>query len=64
VERFIREGTYLTNHTKEVLAGLRLGFILFIVSEVCFSSHSFGLFSQQLSPNIEMEVNGHHLHLK
>jgi len=36
VARLIREGTYLKNHTKEVLAGLRLGFILFIVSEVMF----------------------------
>jgi len=32
----IREGTYLRYHTREVLTGLRLGFILFILSEVMF----------------------------
>jgi cytochrome c oxidase subunit 3 len=30
----IMEGTYLGNHTKQVQAGLVLGFALFIVSEI------------------------------
>jgi cytochrome c oxidase subunit 3 len=51
----IREGTYLKNHTKEVLAGLRLGFILFIVSEVMFFfSFFWAYFHSSLSPNIEI----------
>jgi len=51
----IREGTYLKNHTKEVLAGLRLGFILFIVSEIMFFfSFFWAYFHSSLSPNIEI----------
>jgi cytochrome c oxidase subunit 3 len=51
----IREGTYLRNHTKEVLRGLRLGFILFIVSEVMFFfSFFWAYFHSSLSPNIEI----------
>jgi cytochrome c oxidase subunit 3 len=51
----IREGTYLHNHTKKVLAGLRLGFILFIVSEVMFFfSFFWAYFHSSLSPNIEI----------
>nr|AAD30659.1 cytochrome oxidase subunit 3 [Physarum polycephalum]AAD30660.1 cytochrome oxidase subunit 3 [Physarum polycephalum] len=51
----IREGTYLHNHTKEVLLGLRLGFILFIVSEVMFFfSFFWAYFHSSLSPNIEI----------
>jgi len=51
----IREGTYLRNHTLEVLAGLRLGFILFIVSEVMFFfSFFWAYFHSSLSPNIEI----------
>jgi len=51
----IREGTYLRNHTKEVLSGLRLGFILFIVSEVMFFfSFFWAYFHSSLSPNIEI----------
>jgi len=51
----IREGTYLKNHTKAVLSGLRLGFILFIVSEVMFFfSFFWAYFHSSLSPNIEI----------
>jgi cytochrome c oxidase subunit 3 len=51
----IREGTYLINHTTEVLAGLRLGFILFIVSEIMFFfSFFWAYFHSALSPNIEI----------
>jgi len=51
----IREGTYLRNHTAEVLAGLRLGFILFIVSEVMlFFAFFWAYFHSSLSPNIEI----------
>jgi cytochrome c oxidase subunit 3 len=51
----IREGTYLRNHTKEVLLGLRLGFILFIVSEIMFFfSFFWAYFHSSLSPNIEI----------
>jgi cytochrome c oxidase subunit 3 len=51
----IREGTYLKHHTKEVLAGLRLGFILFIASEIMFFfSFFWAYFHSSLSPNIEI----------
>jgi len=51
----IREGTYLKNHTKEVLQGLRLGFILFIVSEVMFFfSFFWAYFHSSLSPAIQI----------
>lgn len=51
----IREGTYLKFHTKQVLTGLRLGFILFIVSEVMFFfSFFWAYFHSSLSPNIEL----------
>jgi cytochrome c oxidase subunit 3 len=51
----IREGTYLKNHTAEVLTGLRLGFILFIVSEIMFFfSFFWAYFHSSLSPNIEI----------
>jgi len=51
----IREATYLKNHTKAVLTGLRLGFILFIVSEIMFFfSFFWAFFHSSLSPNIEI----------
>jgi cytochrome c oxidase subunit 3 len=51
----IREGTYMAYHTKEVISGLRLGFILFIVSEVMFFfSFFWAYFHSSLSPNIEI----------
>jgi cytochrome c oxidase subunit 3 len=51
----IREGTYLNNHSNKVLSGLRLGFILFIVSEVMFFfSFFWAYFHSSLSPNIEI----------
>jgi len=36
----IREGIYMGSHTSRVMTGLRVGMILFILSEVCF----FGAF--------------------
>jgi len=51
----IREGTYLKNHTKAVISGLRLGFILFIISEIMFFfSFFWAYFHSSLSPNIEI----------
>nr|APX39524.1 cytochrome c oxidase subunit 3 [Oulema melanopus] len=51
----IREGTYLGLHTLKVNIGLRLGMILFIVSEVFFFiSFFWGFFHSALSPSIEL----------
>jgi len=51
----LREGTYLRNHTKEVLLGLRHGFILFIISETMFFFAFFwAYFHSSLSPNVEI----------
>jgi len=51
----IREGTYLRYHTREVLTGLRLGFILFILSEVMFFfSFFWAYFHSSLSPSIQI----------
>jgi cytochrome c oxidase subunit 3 len=51
----IREGTYLKDHTKQVLLGLRLGFILFILSEIMFFFSFFWAYlHSSLSPNIEI----------
>ena len=44
----IREGTIEGQHTKIVQDGLRMGMILFIVSEVMFSLHSSGHFFIQV----------------
>jgi len=42
----IREGTYEGQHTKDVQTGLRMGMLLFIVSEVMFFFRFFlGVFS-------------------
>ncbi len=41
----IQESTFEGMHTIPVQRGLKLGFILFIVSEVMFFSAFFGLFS-------------------
>jgi len=51
----IREGTYLRFHSYSVLVGLRLGFILFIVSEIMFFfSFFWAYFHSSLSPNVEI----------
>jgi cytochrome c oxidase subunit 3 len=51
----IREATFEGMHTKKVQAGLRLGFILFIISEVMFFFGFFwAFFHSSLSPAIEI----------
>lgn len=51
----IIEGTYRGEHTKQVEKGLTLGFVLFIVTEVCvFFSLFFSYFYQALVPSIEI----------
>lgn len=51
----IREGTYRGDHTERVQKGLRLGMILFIVSEVLFFfSFFWAYFNSALGPGIEI----------
>nr|YP_010261479.1 cytochrome c oxidase subunit III [Haltichella nipponensis]UIB40561.1 cytochrome c oxidase subunit III [Haltichella nipponensis] len=51
----IREGTYQGFHTKKVYNGLKLGMILFIISEVFFFFSIFWCyFHMMLSPSIEL----------
>lgn len=51
----IVEGTYLGDHTSQVQAGLNLGVILFIVSEVmAFLSVFWAFFHSSLAPTIEI----------
>nr|ALO76621.1 cytochrome c oxidase subunit 3 [Lema sp. LEM01] len=53
-----REGTFLGLHTLKVNLGLRLGMILFIVSEIFFFiSFFWGFFHSALSPSIELGMN-------
>lgn len=50
-----REGTFQGLHTAIVETGLRIGIILFIVSEVMFfSSFFWAFFHRSLSPNVEL----------
>jgi len=49
----IREGVYEGQHTKDVMTGLRLGMLLFIVSEVMFFFAFFwAFFHSSLNPSI------------
>lgn len=51
----VREGTFEGHHTLLVQRGLKLGMILFIVSEVCFFfSFFWGFFHSSLSPAIQI----------
>lgn len=51
----VREATFLGKHTRPVQAGLRLGFVLFIVSEVfLFVSFFWAFFHAALSPSVEI----------
>jgi len=51
------EGTYLGDHTSQVQAGLNLGVILFIVSEIMvFFSVFWGFFHSSLAPAIEINT--------
>ena len=49
------EGTYQGKHSKVVAKGLKIGIILFFVSECClFASFFWAYFHASLSPNIEL----------
>jgi cytochrome c oxidase subunit 3 len=51
----IRESTFAGYHTKQVQYGLRLGVILFIISEVMFfASFFWAFFHSSLSPSLEL----------
>ena len=51
----IREGSFLGNHTLSVKHGIRIGVILFIISEVMlFFSFFWAHFHSSLSPSIEL----------
>ena len=51
----VREATFLGKHTRPVQAGLRMGFVLFIVSEVfLFVSFFWSFFHAALSPSVEV----------
>jgi len=51
----IREGVYLGSHTGKVITGLRIGILLFILSEVCFFGAFFwAFFHNSLSPSVEV----------
>ena len=53
----IREGTYQGHHTKATVTGLKIGFLLFIVSEVLFFvSFFWAFFHSSLSPAVEIGV--------
>nr|YP_009654815.1 cytochrome c oxidase subunit III [Megymenum gracilicorne]QCI09383.1 cytochrome c oxidase subunit III [Megymenum gracilicorne] len=50
-----RESTYQGKHTTKVVAGLKLGMILFIISEVFFFiSFFWGFFHSSLAPTVEI----------
>jgi cytochrome c oxidase subunit 3 len=51
----VREGTYEGHHTSIVQKGLRIGFILFILSEVMFFfSFFWAFFNSSLAPSVEI----------
>jgi len=51
----IREATYQGLHTSYVINGLKLGVILFIISEICFFFAFFwAFFHRSLSPAVEI----------
>lgn len=50
-----REATFQGHHTKKVINGLKIGIILFIISEIFFFiSFFWAFFHSSLSPNIEI----------
>nr|QCI09188.1 cytochrome c oxidase subunit III [Geotomus sp. FS-2019] len=54
----VREGTLQGKHTIKVINGLKLGMILFIISEVFFFiSFFWGFFHSSLSPAVEIGMN-------
>nr|YP_010622806.1 cytochrome c oxidase subunit III [Laeocathaica amdoana]WBF92705.1 cytochrome c oxidase subunit III [Laeocathaica amdoana] len=51
----IRESTYQGHHTSYVVSGIKIGVILFIVSEVCFFFAFFwAYFHSSLAPSVEI----------
>jgi len=51
----VREATYQGYHTKKVIKGLKLGMVLFIISEICFFLAFFwAYFHSSLTPAIEL----------
>jgi len=53
----IREGTYLGDHSREVLRGLIIGIILFIIREVFFFiSFFWAFFHSRLRPRMEIGI--------
>ena len=51
----VREATFQGIHTLKVIKGLKMGMILFIVSEICFFfSFFWAFFHSSLSPSIEL----------
>jgi cytochrome c oxidase subunit 3 len=51
----IREATHLGYHTTPVLRGLRMGVILFIVSEIMFFFAFFwAFFHASIAPNVDL----------
>lgn len=55
VRDVVSEGTYLGDHTKAVQKGINLGFVLFILSEVCaFGSVFWAYLHSALVPTVEI----------
>nr|YP_010381636.1 cytochrome c oxidase subunit III [Symplana brevistrata]UDL72011.1 cytochrome c oxidase subunit 3 [Symplana brevistrata] len=53
-----RESTYQGNHTNKVVKGMKMGIIMFIISEIMFfSSFFWSFFHSSLSPSIEIGMN-------
>nr|BBI37370.1 cytochrome oxidase subunit 3 [Placozoa sp. H2 HM-2017] len=51
----IREGTHQGHHTQVVVRGLKLGMLLFILSEVClFLAFFWAFFHSSLAPSVEL----------
>ena len=51
----VRESTFQGLHTSFVISGLKAGFILFIVSEICFFfSFFWAFFHRRLAPSVEI----------
>nr|ATD85994.1 cytochrome c oxidase subunit III [Sophonia linealis] len=54
----VRESTFQGLHTKKVVTSMKLGMIMFIISEILFFSSFFWAFlHSSLSPNVELGLN-------
>nr|YP_007374669.1 cytochrome c oxidase subunit III [Urochela quadrinotata]AFI54778.1 cytochrome c oxidase subunit III [Urochela quadrinotata] len=54
----IRESTYQGNHTNKVVSGLKLGMLLFIISEIMFFlSFFWSFFHSSLAPVVELGMS-------